>query len=73
MIQEIIVYAILIITFGLTFYKLFGFFDMFKNDSNKSACGSCASSSCGSCSVKIIANNKKILHPLKVDHEKMNG
>lgn len=71
MIQEIIVYSILIVTFGLTFYKLIGFFEVFRNGSTKSACGTCSSGSCGSCSLKPTIEHNKPFYPLKVDHEKM--
>lgn len=72
MIQEIIVYTILIITFGLTFYKMIGFFEVFKENSTKSACSTCSSGACGSCAVKAIKDNPSIIHPIKVDHEKLN-
>lgn len=71
MLQEIIVYIILIFAFGITIYKSLGFFNVFghKKD-NASVCGSCSSGACGSCSLKTNITYGKPVMPLKIDHQK---
>jgi len=53
MVQEIITYIILAISFGLTFYKTLGFFNLFNGMKSTNKPG-CASGSCSSCSFKHL-------------------
>lgn len=69
MLQEIIVYIILFISFGITIYKMLGFLNIFKENRNKSACGSCAAGSCGSCSMKSYQHLPNSIQNLKIDTE----
>lgn len=72
MLQEIIVYIILAISFIIALYKMIGFFGVFNSTSSKSACGSCTSGGCGSCSLKSSINQKPPLFPIKIDTERLN-
>ncbi|OYT17756.1 MAG: hypothetical protein B7C24_00875 [Bacteroidetes bacterium 4572_77] len=59
MLQEITTYIILAISFGIFFYKLFHFFDVFKENNTKSACASCTAGSCGGCALADLKKPQK--------------
>lgn len=67
MLQEIIVYIILSLSFGYTFYNMLGFFNLFKGKNKSSACGSCASGSCGTCSLKTYQHLPESVQSIKID------
>ena len=48
---------------------MLGFLNIFKENRNKSACGSCAAGSCGSCSMKSYQHLPKSIQNLKIDTE----
>jgi len=61
MIQEIAVYIILGISFGIIIFKSLSFFEILKNN-NSSACTTCASGGCASCSLRM---NKDFTLPVQ--------
>jgi len=71
MIQEILVYVILIISFGISLYKFIGFFGLFKTKASHSACGTCTSGGCGSCSIGQYQHLPNKINRLKIDTEKI--
>jgi hypothetical protein len=72
MLQEVLVYIILALTFGYAIFKLLESFHIIgKKKPNATACSSCSSGACGSCSISSLSGNQPTF-PLKVLHEEIN-
>jgi len=71
MLQEILVYIVLALTFGYTIFKALESFHIIgKKKPNASACSSCSSGACGSCSISSLSKSQPSF-PLKVLHEEI--